>query len=84
MWTLVRESSAFFSKGHATFDEWTAADNGAIADTIQTFAAKSKLIERKMQDVHSLVPKVSCFLKLKVGYLEDYAKSVKYLSSILK
>ncbi|CAA19463.2 Truncated cnt-1 [Caenorhabditis elegans] len=57
LWTLVRESSAFFSKGHATFDEWTAADNGAIADTIQTFAAKSKLIERKMQDVHSLVPK---------------------------
>ena len=55
----MRESSAFFSKGHATFDEWTAADNGAIADTIQTFAAKSKLIERKMQDVHSLVPKVS-------------------------
>ncbi|CAL2032176.1 unnamed protein product [Caenorhabditis brenneri] len=57
LWTLVRESSAFFSKGHATFDEWTAADNGAVADTIQTFAAKSKLIERKMQDVHSLVPK---------------------------
>ncbi|ULU07567.1 hypothetical protein L3Y34_018940 [Caenorhabditis briggsae] len=57
LWTLVRESSAFFSKGHATFDEWTVADNGAVADTIQTFAAKSKLIERKMQDVHSLVPK---------------------------
>ncbi|CAI2328572.1 unnamed protein product [Caenorhabditis sp. 36 PRJEB53466] len=57
LWTLVRESSAFFSKGHATFDEWTAVDNGSVADTIQTFAAKSKLIERKMQDVHSLVPK---------------------------
>ncbi|CAB3411412.1 unnamed protein product [Caenorhabditis bovis] len=58
LWSFIRESSAFFSKGHATFDEWTAADNGGVADTIQTFAAKSKLIERKMQDVHALVPKV--------------------------
>ncbi|CAI5441963.1 unnamed protein product [Caenorhabditis angaria] len=57
LWTFVRESSAFFSKGHATFDEWTAADNGYVADTIHTFASKSKLVERKMQDVHSLVPK---------------------------
>ncbi|CAD6195841.1 unnamed protein product [Caenorhabditis auriculariae] len=65
LWTLVRETSAFFAKGHAVFDEWTASDNGAVADSISAYTSKSKIVERKMQDVHSLVPKVG------VGFVKD-------------
>ncbi|KAK6052668.1 hypothetical protein COOONC_09828 [Cooperia oncophora] len=58
LWSFVRETSAYFSRGHAVFDDWTAHDNGGVADSLIALAAKSKLVQRKMQDIHSLVPKV--------------------------
>ncbi|KAK6045413.1 hypothetical protein COOONC_17084 [Cooperia oncophora] len=57
LWSFVRETSAYFSRGHAVFDDWTAHDNGGVADSLIALAAKSKLVQRKMQDIHSLVPK---------------------------
>ncbi|CAI4227051.1 unnamed protein product [Auanema sp. JU1783] len=57
LWSFVKETSSFFSRGHAVFDEWTAADNGSVAETIATLSEKCKHTERKMQDIHSLVPK---------------------------
>ncbi|XGW09117.1 hypothetical protein V3C99_011433 [Haemonchus contortus] len=57
LWSFVRETSSYFSRGHAVFDEWTAQDNGAVADSITALSAKSRLVQRKMQDIHSLVPK---------------------------
>uniref|UniRef100_A0A158PIN3 Arf-GAP with coiled-coil, ANK repeat and PH domain-containing protein 2 n=1 Tax=Angiostrongylus costaricensis TaxID=334426 RepID=A0A158PIN3_ANGCS len=57
LWSFIRESSSYFSRGHAVFDEWTAVDNGAVADSIAALTAKSRLVQRKMQDIHSLVPK---------------------------
>ncbi|KAL6736905.1 hypothetical protein Aduo_007207 [Ancylostoma duodenale] len=57
LWSFIRETSSYFSRGHAIFDDWTAADNGAVSDTIAALAAKSRLVQRKMQDIHSLVPK---------------------------
>ncbi|KAK0413686.1 hypothetical protein QR680_006943 [Steinernema hermaphroditum] len=57
LWTFVKESSSFFSRGHAFFDEWTAIENGSISDTIDALKSKSALIERKMQDRHAVVPK---------------------------
>ncbi|KJH51215.1 PH domain protein [Dictyocaulus viviparus] len=57
LWSFIRETSSYFSRGHAVFDDWTAIDNGAVADSIATFTTKSRLVQRKMQDIHSLVPK---------------------------
>ncbi|EPB79765.1 hypothetical protein ANCCEY_01139 [Ancylostoma ceylanicum] len=57
LWSFIRETSSYFSRGHAIFDDWTAADNGAVSDSIAALAAKSRLVQRKMQDIHSLVPK---------------------------
>ncbi|TKR88478.1 hypothetical protein L596_012713 [Steinernema carpocapsae] len=57
LWAFVKESSSFFSRGHAFFDEWTAIENGSISDTIDALKSKSSLIERKMQDRHAVVPK---------------------------
>ncbi|WKX93503.1 hypothetical protein Q1695_011070 [Nippostrongylus brasiliensis] len=58
LWSFIRETSSYFSRGHAVFDDWTAHDDGAVSDSITALSAKSKLIQRKMQDIHSLVPKV--------------------------
>ncbi|EYB84539.1 hypothetical protein Y032_0314g2220 [Ancylostoma ceylanicum] len=60
LWSFIRETSSYFSRGHAIFDDWTAADNGAVSDSIAALAAKSRLVQRKMQDIHSLVPKHLC------------------------
>ncbi|VDL62724.1 unnamed protein product [Nippostrongylus brasiliensis] len=57
LWSFIRETSSYFSRGHAVFDDWTAHDDGAVSDSITALSAKSKLIQRKMQDIHSLVPK---------------------------
>uniref|UniRef100_A0A1I7YMH4 PH domain-containing protein n=1 Tax=Steinernema glaseri TaxID=37863 RepID=A0A1I7YMH4_9BILA len=57
LWAFVKESSSFFSRGHAFFDEWTSIENGSIADTIDVLRSKSTVIERKMQDRHAVVPK---------------------------
>ncbi|KAK5973467.1 hypothetical protein GCK32_008792, partial [Trichostrongylus colubriformis] len=46
LWSFIRETSSYFSRGHAIFDEWTAHDNGAVADSITALAAKSKLVQR--------------------------------------
>ncbi|PAV62480.1 hypothetical protein WR25_08593 [Diploscapter pachys] len=78
LWSFVRETSAFFSKGHAFFDEWTASDNGAVSDAIAALQAKTRVVERKMQDVHSLVPKVSPFqpkFELRMATSIDQTKS---------
>ncbi|KAK5972370.1 PH domain-containing protein, partial [Trichostrongylus colubriformis] len=71
LWSFIRETSSYFSRGHAIFDEWTAHDNGAVADSITALAAKSKLVQRKMQDIHSLVPKM-------LGKLNLTARSTFY------
>ncbi|VDK75918.1 unnamed protein product [Litomosoides sigmodontis] len=57
LWTFVKECSTFFIRGHMFFDEWTAVESGAIADTSSLLANKSKYVKRKMQDRHALVPK---------------------------
>ncbi|VBB28483.1 unnamed protein product [Acanthocheilonema viteae] len=57
LWSFVKECSTFFVRGHMFFDEWTAVESGAIADTSSLLANKSKYVERKMQDRHALVPK---------------------------
>uniref|UniRef100_A0A0M3I1Q7 BRO1 domain-containing protein n=1 Tax=Ascaris lumbricoides TaxID=6252 RepID=A0A0M3I1Q7_ASCLU len=64
LWSFVKECNSFFSRGHAFFDEWTAIENGSISDTVAALINKGKCVERKMQDRHSLVPKVGfCCLK---------------------
>ncbi|EFO19793.1 GTP-ase activating protein for Arf containing protein [Loa loa] len=57
LWSFVKECSTFFVRGHVFFDEWTAVESGAIADTSSLLANKSKYVKRKMQDRHALVPK---------------------------
>uniref|UniRef100_A0A0R3RVK8 Arf-GAP with coiled-coil, ANK repeat and PH domain-containing protein 2 n=1 Tax=Elaeophora elaphi TaxID=1147741 RepID=A0A0R3RVK8_9BILA len=57
LWSFVKECSTFFVRGHMFFDEWTAVESGAIADTSSLLANKSKYVKRKMQDRHALVPK---------------------------
>ncbi|KAK6104405.1 putative GTPase activating protein for Arf family protein [Brugia pahangi] len=57
LWSFVKECSTFFVRGHVFFDEWTAVESGAIADTSSLLANKSKSVKRKMQDRHALVPK---------------------------
>ncbi|CAJ0573149.1 unnamed protein product, partial [Mesorhabditis spiculigera] len=56
LWSFVKDTSAFFSKGHAFFDEWTAMDNGGIADAVDALTKKRDYTARQMQDIHSLVP----------------------------
>ncbi|EJW85606.1 GTP-ase activating protein for Arf containing protein [Wuchereria bancrofti] len=57
LWSFVKECNTFFVRGHVFFDEWTAVESGAIADTSSLLANKSKYVKRKMQDRHALVPK---------------------------
>uniref|UniRef100_A0A915PJC6 PH domain-containing protein n=1 Tax=Setaria digitata TaxID=48799 RepID=A0A915PJC6_9BILA len=57
LWSFVKECSTFFIRGHVFFDEWTAVESGAVADTLSLLANKSKYVKRKMQDRHALVPK---------------------------
>ncbi|CAG9532161.1 unnamed protein product [Cercopithifilaria johnstoni] len=57
LWSFVKECSTFFVRGHMFFDEWTAVESGAIADTSSLLANKNKYVKRKMQDRHALVPK---------------------------
>ncbi|CAJ0948164.1 unnamed protein product, partial [Mesorhabditis belari] len=56
LWTFVKETSSYFSRGHAFFDEWTALDNGGIADAVEGLARKRDYTIRQMQDIHGLVP----------------------------
>ncbi|MCP9264039.1 Arf-GAP with coiled-coil, ANK repeat and PH domain-containing protein 2 [Dirofilaria immitis] len=57
LWSFVKECSTFFVRGQMFFDEWTAVESNAVADTSSLLANKSKYVKRKMQDRHSLVPK---------------------------
>uniref|UniRef100_A0A8R1U223 GTP-ase activating protein for Arf containing protein n=1 Tax=Onchocerca volvulus TaxID=6282 RepID=A0A8R1U223_ONCVO len=57
LWSFVKECNTFFIRGHMFFDEWTAVESSAVADTSSLLANKSKCVKRKMQDRHALVPK---------------------------
>ncbi|CAD5217466.1 unnamed protein product [Bursaphelenchus xylophilus] len=57
LWLLIKEYIEFFKKGHSVFVEKPDINTDEIADNINMLRTRSKLVERKMQDRHSVVPK---------------------------
>lgn len=48
----------FFKKGHNTFVEKPDIEMETVIDNINTLRTRAKVVERKMQDRHAVVPKV--------------------------
>lgn len=59
LWLLIKEYVEFFRKGHAYFVERPDVDVDQIVESINVLRGRSRVVERKMQDRHSAVPKVS-------------------------
>ncbi|CAD5213093.1 unnamed protein product [Bursaphelenchus okinawaensis] len=57
LWLLIKEYIEFFKKGHSVFVEKPDVDTEEIVDNISMLRTRSKLVERKMQDRHAVVPK---------------------------
>ena len=55
----MKETSSFFSRGHAVFDEWTAADDGGLADAISAFFSSTVFKTEDFQLDWELTAKLS-------------------------